>query len=274
MKEISWRDFQSEYIIKKKKKNLFFTTIKILIGLGILILLIAGIYPFKNQIDKDKAAFHKIEQENPTRSEPQTADIPKQLLKTQLTQLINNTNFIHTDKNIFFIDTPDENYRITTSIDIYLQEYLLSLLDRLKGLTRGKPQRIAFVVMEADTGKIIAMTGFDLGDTTANPCIESDYPAASIFKIVTAAAAVETLGYTPQTQLYFNGNKYTLYKRQLKDVKNKYTHKISFSRAFSESVNPVFGKIGKNYLGKEKLEFYADAFVVSVIGFKIAGNKG
>ncbi|MCK5696090.1 MAG: PbpA, partial [Desulfobacula sp.] len=116
------------------------------------------------------------------------------------------------------------------------------------------------VVMEADTGKIIAMTGFDLQNPNTNPCIDSDYPAASIFKIVTAAAAVETLNYTPQTQLYFNGNKYTLYKRQLRDVKNKYTYKISFSRAFAESVNPIFGKIGKNYLGKEKLEFYADAF--------------
>ncbi|NOX34255.1 MAG: PbpA [Deltaproteobacteria bacterium] len=174
--------------------------------------------------------------------------------------MIANTNFTKTDKNIFFINTPDHNLKITTSIDIYLQEYLLSVLDRLKSMTRGKPQRIAIVVMEADTGKIIAMTGFDLENPDINPCIESDYPAASIFKIITASAAIETLGYTPNTQLYFNGSKYTLYKRQLKDIKNKYSYKISFSRAFAESVNPVFGKIGKNYLGKEKLESYARAF--------------
>jgi cell division protein FtsI/penicillin-binding protein 2 len=255
MKEISWRDFQSEYIVKKK---LFLK--KAIMGFGALILLITGIYLFSNQIANGNDSLHKASQENPTHSIPPTPAIPTQLLKTQLTQLINDTDFIHTDKNIFFIETPDEHYKITTSIDTYLQEYLLSLLDRLKGLTRGKPQRIAFVVMEADTGKIIAMTGFDLQNPDANPCIESDYPAASIFKIVTAAAAIETLGYTPQTQLFFNGNKYTLYKRQLKDVKNKYTYKISFSRAFAESVNPIFGKIGKNYLGKEKLDFYADAF--------------
>jgi len=260
MKEISWRDFQSEYIINKKKKNLFVNTVKTIIGIGILMLLITGIFFFKNQIAKGDDTFDNTQQENLTQSGLQASEVPTQLLKTQLTRLIKDTKFNHTDKNIFFIDTPDENYKITTTIDIYLQEYLLSVLDRLKKLTRGKPQRIAFVVMEADTGKIIAMTGFDLENSNANPCIESDYPAASIFKIVTAAAAVETLGYTPQTQLYFNGNKYTLYKRQLKDVKNKYTYKISFARAFSESVNPVFGKIGKNYLGKEKLEHYADAF--------------
>ncbi|MCP3873222.1 MAG: PbpA [Desulfobacteraceae bacterium] len=177
-----------------------------------------------------------------------------------MNHIISSTDFIKTDKNIFFVDTPEQSYKITTSIDIYLQDFLISLMNRTKKLKRGKPQRIALVVMEADSGKIIAMTGFDLENPDANPCIDADYPAASIFKIVTAAAAIESLGYTPQTQLYFNGNKYTLYKRQLKDVKNKYSYKISFSRAFAESVNPVFGKIGKNYLGKKRLESYADAF--------------
>jgi len=260
MKENSWRDFQSDYIVKKKKKTLFLKTIKATIASGILMLLIAGIYFFKNQVPENNDTFQGTRKEDPARSEPQASEAQNRLSRAQLKDIISNINFIHTDKNIFSVDAPEASYKIKTSIDVYLQEYLLSLLDRLKKLTRGKPQRIAFVVMEADTGKIIAMTGFDLENPDANPCIESDYPAASIFKIVTASAAVETLGYTPQTQLYFNGNKYTLYKRQLKNVKNKYTYKISFSRAFAESVNPVFGKIGKNYLGKEKLESYAAAF--------------
>ncbi|WP_291345720.1 penicillin-binding transpeptidase domain-containing protein [Desulfobacula sp.] len=259
MKENSWRNFQSDYIVKKKR-TLFLKTIKVIIGSGALVLLIAGLYFLKNQVPENKNSFHETRKEDPARSKLQTSEPQNRLSKAQLKDIIGNTKFVHTNKNIFSIDAPEASYTITTSIDVYLQEYLLSLLDRLKQLTRGKPQRIAFVVMEADTGKIIAMTGFDLENPNSNPCIESDYPAASIFKIVTAAAAVETLGYTPQTQLYFNGNKYTLYKRQLKDVKNKYTYKISFSRAFAESVNPVFGKIGKNYLGKEKLESYAAAF--------------
>ncbi|MCP4670555.1 MAG: PbpA [Desulfobacula sp.] len=185
---------------------------------------------------------------------------PSYLSKKQLNGIINGIDFIKTDKNIFFVDTPEESYKITTSIDVNLQEFLLSKLDRLKTLTRGKPQRIAIVVMDTDTGKLMAMTGFDLSDSKANPCLDSDYPAASIFKIITASAAVQSLNYNPGTQLYFNGNKYTLYKRQLKDVKNRYTYKISFSRAFAESVNPVFGKIGQNYLGREKLDSFASAF--------------
>ena len=131
---------------------------------------------------------------------------------------------------------------------------------RLKTLNRGKPQRIAIVAMDPANGSLKAMAGFDLGNLDANPCMVSDYPAASIFKIITASAAIDSLGYTAQTPLYFNGNKYTLYKRQLAETRNKYTSKISFSRAFAESINPIFGKIGKNYLGRTRLNTYAHAF--------------
>ncbi len=250
-KEPAWRNFQSGYLINKRKSRWVSKTAKILVGLAILLLLIAGICfygsdgPIKNEL---------------TASIPETPEPQTRLSKNQLSHMIGTTNFIQTDKNTLFVDAPETRYKITTSIDVDLQEYLLSVLDRLKTLTRGKPQRIAFVVMEANTGKIIAMTGFDLENPDANPCIESNYPAASIFKIITASAAIETLGYTPQTPLFFNGNKYTLYKRQLKGKKNKYSYKISFSSAFAQSVNPIFGKIGKNSLGKEKLESYADAF--------------
>ncbi len=256
-KESSWREFQAEYIVKKKKKDRFLKTFKRFTGILAVLFLsfLVCLISVDHIQDRSERSVKKIAVKA---QQPQAK--PNGLSKNQLSNIISETPFSQTDKNIFFIDTSEESYKITTSIDIYLQEYLLGLMKRLKKINRGKPQRIAMVVMEADTGKILAMTGFDLEDPKANPCIEADYPAASIFKIITAAAAVETLGYTPQTQLYFNGNKYTLYKRQLKEVKNKYSYKISFSRAFAESVNPVFGKIGKNYLGKEKLDTYADAF--------------
>jgi len=263
--ENSWRNFQSDYIVKKKKKKFFVNAIKTAAGLLILLILSTAVLIVKPLLFEDNESAQKsVAKAGIPVNELKK---PNFLSKKKLNNIINKTNFIGTDKNIFFVDTPEESYKITTSIDVDLQGFLLSKMAKLKTLTRGKPQRIAIVVMEADTGKIIAMTGFDLADPDANPCLASNYPAASIFKIVTASAAVESLNYKPGTQLYFNGNKYTLYKRQLKDVKNKYTYKISFSRAFAESVNPVFGKIGKNYLGGEKLVLFANAF-----GFNKAVN--
>jgi cell division protein FtsI/penicillin-binding protein 2 len=104
------------------------------------------------------------------------------------------------------------------------------------------------------------MAGFDKFDPSANPCLGSHFPAASIFKIVTAASAVDQCGYTADSPVHFNGYKHTLYKRQLTDAINRYTTTVSFRDAFAESVNPVFGKIGELRLRKPLLEKWADAF--------------
>ncbi|MBC2712374.1 MAG: PbpA [Desulfosarcina sp.] len=97
-------------------------------------------------------------------------------------------------------------------------------------------------------------------DPDRDPCLTAEYPAASLFKIVSAAAAVEEKGYTAGSRFNFNGYKHTLYKRQLTDKTNRYTNSISLRDSFAQSVNPVFGKIGALYLERQALEAYGDAF--------------
>jgi cell division protein FtsI/penicillin-binding protein 2 len=58
----------------------------------------------------------------------------------------------------------------------------------------------------------------------------------------------------------FNGYAHTLYKRQLKDVDNRYTNHVTLRDSFAKSINPVFGKIGTLYLDKSQLEQYAHRF--------------
>ena len=257
-KETSWQLLQSDFINNRRKKHVLQKLLNFALVIVIPGFLILGAWNILNPGDFFKRIFSKnvstIEQ---TQKQTQEKIL---LSKTKVKQLIQNISFLNADKNVFFVDNLENSYTITSSLDTDLQKDLLSAMDRLKTLDRGKPQRIAIIAMDATNGAIVAMAGFDLDNPGANPCLESNYPAASIFKIVTAAAAVDSLGYTAHTPMYFNGNKYTLYKRQLKEVKNKYTTKISLANAFAESVNPVFGKIGKNYLGKEKLNNYALAF--------------
>ncbi|MEJ2662409.1 MAG: penicillin-binding transpeptidase domain-containing protein [Desulfobacteraceae bacterium] len=81
-----------------------------------------------------------------------------------------------------------------------------------------------------------------------------------MFKIVTAAAAVDQCGYGANTRVRFNGYKHTLYKRQLKERTNRYTNTVSFEDSFAQSVNPVFGKLGALYLDRAVLQGYATAF--------------
>jgi cell division protein FtsI/penicillin-binding protein 2 len=191
---------------------------------------------------------------------PQNA--PQQVLLTRqdVRALLDPSLLVNSETSRIVIQGETEKFFVETTLDSSLQGLLIQNLEKLKTLTRGKPQRIGLVAMEPLTGRIVAMAGFDLDDPGANPCTMGDYPAASIFKIVTAATAVETMGYTPKTPLSFNGGKYTLYKRQLTDTRDRHTTEVTLASAFAESINPVFGKIASTGLDPEKLAVYATAF--------------
>lgn len=147
-----------------------------------------------------------------------------------------------------------DNFYLETSLDSNLQHYLEQRMDRKNS------RFIGIVVMQSDTGRILVMAGFDKNGSEVNPCLRNSFPAASIFKIVTAAAAVDHCGYEANTKLRFNGYKHTLYRNQLKEDINRHTNTVSFKDSFAQSINPVFGKIGILYLGKAILEKYAEAF--------------
>ena len=250
----SWREYQAKNIGRQQRGNPFVKRLKFLVSIFSLSLIVSIILLFN--IDSPQNQDTSQTTENPASG---TEDSP--MSKSQLFTLLSGKNLAQESNNTFKVNTGEMEYTIATSIDVELQNYLHSLQKRARQLNRGKPGVMAFVIMDPYTGKIIAMTGYDEDNPHINPCLESNYPAASIFKMVTAAAAVETLGYGPYTPLYFTGNKYTLYKRQLREIKNKkHAYRISFSSAFAQSVNPVFGKIGKIYLGKETLDSYATTF--------------
>jgi len=156
--------------------------------------------------------------------------------------------------NEFKIVTGNKQYHVQTSIDPTLQQYIIKNIDQKNSKYFG------FVAMEPDTGRILSMVSYDKTGKNDNICTLSDFPAASLFKIITAAAVIEQRRYHLNTPVSFNGKKYSLYKSQLKEHKNKYTNILTFKKSFADSVNPVFGKIGVMELGKRKLESYADAF--------------
>lgn len=182
------------------------------------------------------------------------------LTRNKLHELFNPVELTDFSKPQFSLISDDKQLLVKTSINNDLQEYLRGKISHISRLGRGKPKYLAIVAMEPESGKILAMAGYNQGNDNANPCLENIFPAASIFKIVTAAAAVEKCGLTPRSTMKFNGGKYTLYKKQLKERNNKYTNRITFKDSFAQSVNPVFGKIGSLYLGKQALEKYAAAF--------------
>lgn len=146
-------------------------------------------------------------------------------------------------------------YLAKTSIDTDLQGYALRLL------RSSKTVQAAAVVMRPSDGRVLVMASYDESGARENLCVRADFPAASIFKVVAAAAALENAGINPESRMSYEGGRYTLYRRQLKeDVGNNATV-INFRRAFALSINPVFGRVGIYDLGREGLSAYADRFL-------------
>jgi cell division protein FtsI/penicillin-binding protein 2 len=174
--------------------------------------------------------------------------------KQELQHLIDSWRISRLDEPQFEIRHNDQRMTVHTTINQDLQNYLTSKLDLRHS------RYIAIVAMDPQTGRIQALVGFNKIDSASNPCFDSGHPAASIFKIITAAAAVEKGGLNSSSTLTFNGRKHTLYKSQLKENTNKYTNRISLKDSFAQSVNPVFGKLGALRLGKQVLNTYAQAF--------------
>ena len=104
---------------------------------------------------------------------------------------------------------------VESSVDGDFQAYILSLLET------SNTVRAAVVVMQPDDGRILAMVSYDSEAKGKSLCLKADYPAASLFKIISAAAALESAGFSPEKAVSFVGRKHTLYKNQLKREKEQ-----------------------------------------------------
>jgi cell division protein FtsI/penicillin-binding protein 2 len=150
-----------------------------------------------------------------------------------------------------------ESFSVETSLDPSLQGFVHDLLRRSFTI------RASIVVLNPATGRVLAMADHENGHRGGNGpfSLRADYPAASLFKIVTAAAAIEGKGLSPESVVTLRGRRYTLYRSQLSDSEARSDTRMTLKEAFSASINPIFGKIGIHELGKELTGLYAERFL-------------
>jgi cell division protein FtsI/penicillin-binding protein 2 len=138
------------------------------------------------------------------------------------------------------------------------------LQETMEGLFHSyKPDYGAFVAMDAATGRILSMVSYTQDDAEQgeNLALRSTFPSASVFKVVTAAAAIETNRLSADSVIAFNGRNHTLYKSNVMSVKEtKWTRYMTLKEAFARSVNTVFGRIGAFTVGPQELRQYASRF--------------
>jgi cell division protein FtsI/penicillin-binding protein 2 len=127
-----------------------------------------------------------------------------------------------------------------------------------KLVREARSPHLAIVAINPKTGAILAMKG--KSETIPDPALHSGFPAASLFKVVTAAAAVEEAGIRPDSLVAFRGGTYTLNEYNYLPDPRRDRRVMSVGEAMGRSCNPVFGHLSTKYLDGSILARYASRF--------------
>ena len=139
------------------------------------------------------------------------------------------------------------------TLDVELQEKLQQIM---KGY---QTPYAAVVAIEPATGKVLAMAEHSERDPAMHGLpTKAVFPAASIFKIVTASALLDA-GIRPEDSQCFHGGKRRISEKMLQDSsRDRVCYPLS--TALAMSANGVFAKLTYKHLTAEKLRLLAAAF--------------
>ena len=154
-----------------------------------------------------------------------------------------------------FVSKFGEKVQVVYTLDPVLQEKITSLFERYK-VPYG-----AFVALSPKTGKILAMVGYsEKNGSDQKLALRATYPAASVFKLVTAAAALEKGKIEPETVIKYHGGLYSLSPANWTDNPKKDKNKITLADAMGKSCNVAFAKVALRWLKADDLLISAEKF--------------
>jgi penicillin-binding protein A len=157
---------------------------------------------------------------------------------------------------------PQPGNNVVLTIDPGLQELAH------QELSASSTGRGSVVALNPKTGEILAMAtspSFDPNNVDENypdlasaegaPLInratQSLYPPGSVFKVITAAAALEA-GVSPQ-QTFFDSGAYKLPGYTVNNFEGKDYGEVTFTRALAYSINVIFAKMAVDIVGAQPL---------------------
>ncbi len=147
-----------------------------------------------------------------------------------------------------------DSHHLVYSVDPALQ----ATVDEL--FRAHRPSFSAFVALEPRTGKVLALTGY-ARQNSGPACVwqRATYPAASVFKIITAAGALKKGLLEYDSPVSYRGNLYRLGPQKLiaSSRRDLQTH---FDEALGKSNNVVFGRVAKKVVGSQLLRETSEAF--------------
>ena len=165
-------------------------------------------------------------------------------------------DFANTQATVTAAVTPDNPPEVeiidSTHIKNQKNVFLAEKIDNM--LRRFKPDYGVVLVVEPNSNEIIAWGERYDGKIQDKPdyFVKNTFPAASLAKTITIAAAMESNRYSLNSAIPMKGAHHTLYKSQLRIPENYTGNTIELQDAYAKSANAPLAIIGMN-VGAAKL---------------------
>ena len=192
-------------------------------------------------------------------------------------------------------DEPEKGSNLYTSIDINIQSYAQQLAQ--KTLEQKQAKSVSIIVMNPENGEILAMTNepeYDLNNPYElnsdllisstgtskmdllnnmwrNFCINDTYEPGSIFKMVTATAALET-GSVTLNDHFTCGGSAIVADRKIRCHKTTGHGTQTFTQTVMNSCNPAFIEWGRRVGTERFFEYMGKLGPLEKTGIDIAGE--
>jgi peptidoglycan glycosyltransferase len=174
------------------------------------------------------------------------------LFRTKITDLVyKEENWIEE----FYED--GEKIKVNYTINFELNEYIKKLLSQFNTMFTS------VIVIDNNNGEILSAVDYqgEKKNFSKSSAFQSTHPAASIFKVITAADLLTKNKIDNWSLFSFSGRSTTLYKYQLKkDRPNRWSKIWSFNKAFAMSNNVIFGRAAMENSNPKSLQTMARKF--------------
>lgn len=163
------------------------------------------------------------------------------------------------------LDGRERRFRVALdhgrAAELTLEPKVQKMAERVLGSHEAPYQ--AAVMLRIDDGRVLAMAGRSSKGATeeksaAELCLEAWAPAASIFKLVTAAALVDA-GINPSERVCYHGGVHSVEPSNLVDHPNDRECR-SFAFGLAKSQNAIIARLVHDHLKPETIERFARLF--------------